>query len=90
MIPHSLSTLFSLISSIKKYNELTIVKMIHRFTRAKPSEMTSFFENVGLMNVKIRKVIDMVSRACSVCASNKNPGITKRIFLRRVNEDLKK
>lgn len=74
-------------SNIKKRKELNIVKKVHHFIHANADEMSSLFKDASLMNAKIQKAMNKVSKACNIWASTDHPAITKKLSLRHMNED---
>lgn len=87
LVPHSQSPVTSLISNIKILKELTVVKKVHQITHADADEMASLFEDAGMMNVKIQKAMNKISKACNICSSTVRPVIRKELSLQHVNDD---
>lgn len=70
IIPHSHSTITTMLSSTKKNFELTIVKKIHRFSDATVKEMNTILEDSGKWSQKIEKACISVLARCQACADS--------------------
>lgn len=85
--PHRKSSVTSLMANVKKRPELNLVKKVHRFTHGNRHELSTLFEDAGMMTDKVKKAIDKVTSSCIPCTKSGRPANSTKISLKHVNKD---
>lgn len=86
LVPHSNSTVRSLMANIKKRPDLSLAKKVHRYTHATIEEMKGIFKNAGRLTDGLQTALENVFDACEICNSSGRPHNMKKLSLSHIDK----